>query len=163
MYQGKFDAKSRGQQAPKETLSTILEERNTAKASARKAQTEKQARPARQSAPQTPARPQMERQPINEHPAAPVKQKRGPRLGGVIFYTLYFLLIFVFFVGMFFVLQWLHGWLGDYEAAQPTLKCQQVFDQLFADPDWEQLYQDAGVEDTKFEGEIGRASCRERV
>ena len=150
MYQGKFDAKSRGQQAPKETLSTILEERNTVKASAQKAPA-KRAKAARQAAPQTPARPQMERQPINEYPAAPVKQRRGPRLGSVIFYTLYFLMIFVFFVGMFFVLQWLHGWLGDYEAAQPTLKCQQVFDQLFADPDWEQLYRDAGVEDTKFE------------
>ena len=159
MYQGKFDAKGRGQQAPEETLSSILQERNTAKENAQKAaqaarrpQPSQQAKrppmPTRQSA----ARPQMERQPIAETPAPVAAKRKGPRVGGVIFYTLYFLLIFVFFVGMFFVLQWLHGWLGDYEAAQPTLKCQEVFDQLFSSPDWAQLYAQAGVEDTQFEG-----------
>ena len=50
----------------------------------------------------------------------------------------------MFFVGIFITLNWLNGWLGKYEAAQPTIKCQQVFDQLFANPDWAQLYRLAG-------------------
>lgn len=167
MYQGKFDAKSRGQQSPKETLSEILQERSAAKTAAQQPKPVKRPAAPKQSAAPAPARPQMARQPQPEQTPAvkePVKQvpqpkqpaakpkKRGPRLGGVIFYTLYFLMIFVFFAGMYFVLQWLHGWLGDYEAAQPTIKCQEVFDQLFKDPDWAQLYKDAGVEDTRFEG-----------
>ena len=49
-------------------------------------------------------------------------------------------------------LNWLHGWLEAYEGAQPTVKCQQVFDELFGNPDWAQLYRLAGVEDTDFEG-----------
>ena len=79
-------------------------------------------------------------------------RRRGPRLGGVIFYTIYFLFIFVFFVGVYNGLSWFQGWLVDYEAAQPTTKCEEIFDQLFADPDWGALYDAAGIEDTIYEG-----------
>lgn len=85
-------------------------------------------------------------------PRAPEKKKKGPRLGGVIFYTFYFMFILLFFVGVFLGLQWLKGWLVDYEKAQPTVKAQQVYDQVFADPDWAALYNAAGVEDSKFVG-----------
>ncbi len=90
-------------------------------------------------------------------PMAPVKQpvekkKKGPRLGGVIFYTLYFLFILVFFVATYFGLNWLKGWLTDYEAAQPTVKAQQVFTQLFTDPDWGALYDASGAQDSAYEG-----------
>ena len=80
------------------------------------------------------------------------KQKKGPRLGGVIFYTLYFLFILVFFVGTYIGLQWLQGWLTDFEAAQPTVKAEQVFTQLFTDPQWADLYEASGVQDTAYEG-----------
>ena len=79
-------------------------------------------------------------------------QRRGPRLGGIIFYTFYFLFIFVFFVGTFFGLQFLKDFLADFEAAQPTVQSQQVFDTLFADPDWAKLYDMASVESTSYEG-----------
>ena len=82
----------------------------------------------------------------------PEKHRKGPRLGGVIFYTLYFMFILVFFVATFFGLQWLQGWLADYQAAQPTTKSQEVFDQLFSHPDWGALYDAAGIEDTPYEG-----------
>lgn len=88
--------------------------------------------------------------------AAPTRveqpQKRGPRTGGVIFYTLYFLMIAAFVVGMMFTLRWLEGWLVSYEASQPSTKSQEVFDQLFEVPDWGRLYDMAGVEDTPYEG-----------
>ena len=61
----------------------------------------------------------------------PQKKKKGPRTGGVIFYTLYFMFILVFFIGTYFGMNWLYGWLEDFEAAQPTAKAEQVFNQLF--------------------------------
>lgn len=81
------------------------------------------------------------------------KQKKGPRVGGVIFYTLYFMFILAFFVATYFGLQWLHGWLSDYELAQPTVKAEQVFQEVFTgDIDWGSLYDSAGAEDSPYEG-----------
>ena len=65
------------------------------------------------------------RQAVPQQEAPAVKQptkkkaKKRSRTGSVIFYTLYCLMIAVFFVAMFGLLDWLHGWLMDYEAAQP--------------------------------------------
>lgn len=80
------------------------------------------------------------------------KQKKGPRLGGVIFYTLYFMFILVFFVATYIGLQWLQGWLTDYQAAQPTVKAEQVFQEVFTSPDWGALYDSAGAQDSAYEG-----------
>lgn len=188
MYQGKFDAKSRGQQQPDEALDNIIRERaeDNALRAAKKAsrsqrggsvpqkpagtgphsgasgaqrsassqrstsssnapRPQRPVNPGEQSAtlsgnrstPQRPARKQTEVEVVRQ-------QHRGPRLGGIIFYSVYFVMIFVFFIGVFVSLNWLNGWLKDYEAAQPTVKCQQVFDQLFGNPDWAQLYRLAG-------------------
>lgn len=93
-----------------------------------------------------------------KRPAIPVEQpetkkkKSAPRLGGVIFYTLYFLFILIFFLGTFIGLTWLHGWLADFEMAQPDGKAEQVFTQLFTDPDWGALYESAGAKDSAYEG-----------
>lgn len=190
MYQGKFDAKSRGQQAPEQALDEIIREReeanaaaaakraqrDAARSAARSGSAPRPAAPARSAAPgRAPqARPQQQRPAAAQRPAQPrapqprrqveneaVLQKRGPRTGTMVFYGFYFGLILVFFVGVFITLNWLNGWLGKYEAAQPTIKCQQVFDQLFANPDWAQLYRLAGDPtgtgtnkyDTQFEGQ----------
>ena len=85
-------------------------------------------------------------------PPVTQKKKSGPRLGGVIFYTLYFLFILIFFLGTFIGLTWLHGWLTDFELAQPTVKAEQVFTQLFTHPDWGALYDAAGAKDSAYEG-----------
>lgn len=193
MYQGKFDAKSRGQQTPGQALDEIIRQREETNAAlaARRAQREAQRaanrtasgrpaqpgmqrpagqRPAGQRPAQRPAQPGAQRS-AGQHPAAAqqgrkqvqnevVLNRRGPRTGGIIFYSFYFGLILIFFVGVFIGLNWLNGWLKDYEAAQPTVKCQQVFDQLFANPDWAELYRLAGDPtgtgtnkyDTQFEG-----------
>ncbi len=195
MYQGKFDAKSRGQQAPEQALDEIIREREEANAAAaaKRAQRDaarRAARPGSAPRPAAPARPAasarsaapgrapqarpQQQRPAAQRPAQPkapqprrqveneaVLQKRGPRTGSMVFYGFYFGLILVFFVGIFITLNWLNGWLGKYEAAQPTIKCQQVFDQLFANPDWAQLYRLAGDPtgtgtnkyDTQFEGQ----------
>ena len=181
MYQGKFEAKNRSARSAAPTTEQeaprpVYKPHQSAAEAAR--QQMPQARPQNQSAqrPTAPqgrpnqgaqrpapngARPQQPpyggQRPQNPYPnmqhgqvAKP--QKKGPRLGGVIFYTLYFLLIAIFVGGTFLGLNWLDNWLVDYQAAQPTVKCQEVFDQLFAHPDWGQLYDLAGIQDTAYEG-----------
>ena len=71
---------------------------------------------------------------------------------GVIFYTLYFVFILIFFIALYLGLQWVHGWLTDYELAQPTVKAEQVFQEVFTDPDWGALYESAGAKDSPYEG-----------
>ena len=85
-------------------------------------------------------------------PVKAKKQKKGPRVGSVIFYTVYFLFILAFLIATYIGLQWLHGWLTDFEAAQPTLKAEQVFQEVFTDPDWGALYESAGAKDSLYEG-----------
>ena len=109
--------------------------------------------PVRPNAPakaQTP--PQKRPQPPVQQPVQEAPKKRGPRVGGVIFYTLYFILILVFFGAVFLGLNWLKGWLQDYEYAQPTVKAEQVFQDVFTNPDWAALYDSAGAEDSLYEG-----------
>lgn len=161
MYQGKFDSKNKKTAVD---VSELVAQRNSAPS-----QEQPQRQPVRENPPRTnPARTQQPtrqqnvrqsqptRQPSGKRPpvtqTVPEKHRKGPRLGGVIFYTLYFMCILVFFVATFFGLQWLQGWLADYQAAQPTTKSQEVFDQLFSHPDWGALYDAAGIEDTPYEG-----------
>lgn len=172
MYQGKFDKKRKNTSVD---IQDVTAARNAAAASQKKAAPEKpsSAAPASQAAPRkrsTPydqdarvsrkaaaqEQPAKAQNPVRKAAKEPAVQaaprKKGPRLGGVIFYTLYFLFIFLFFVAVYFGLNWLQGWLVDYEAAQPTTKSQEVFHQLFDDPDWGALYDAAGIADTPYEG-----------
>lgn len=87
--------------------------------------------------------------------------RKKARVGTVIFYALYVLGIAAFFVGLNWAVTFLSGWLTDYEAAQPTVKCQQVFDQVFAKPDWAAIYQSAGCEDTQYENAAHYAAYME--
>ena len=103
-------------------------------------------------APRKKAPPVKKAAPAVEEPAPAKKQKKGPRVGSVIFYTIYFLFILAFFGATYLGLNWLHGWLSDFEAAQPTLKAQQVFQEVFTDPDWGALYEAAGAKDSPYEG-----------
>ena len=80
------------------------------------------------------------------------KAKRGPTAGTVIFYTLYFLLILAFCGAVYYVYGLVHDWLTNFQAAQPTTKSEEVFQKLFAEPDWAELYVQAGIQDTVYEG-----------
>lgn len=174
MYQGKFDAKSRGENTPEETLQSILEARSAAiaekeeRAKRRAAASEAAKKSApKQAAAQKPAARKTEQpaadfkpmESLQEQPAPAPKaakpakaKKKGPRTGTLVFYTLYCMMIILFALGTVGTLMWLNGWLQDYEAAQPTVKCQEVFDELFAKPDWAKLYEMAKVQDTPYEG-----------
>ena len=97
-----------------------------------------------------------------ENPPKTAKPKRKlfrkPRLSTIIFYSFYVLLIVAFFIGMRKITVPLKDWLVRYEASQPEKKCEEVFEALFADPDWEHLYGLAGIEDTTYDGS---QSCRQ--
>lgn len=73
------------------------------------------------------------------------------RIGRIVFCAVYLVVFTVFGLCLHRGLQWLDGWLTDYEAAQPNVKSEEVFQSLFRQPDWEALYVMAGVEDTQFE------------
>lgn len=125
----------------------------SAKPAAAQGTTARKAAPADKAAAPAPKKQAPKKQPapvVQEAPAKP--QKRGPRVGGVIFYTLYFMFILIFFVATYIGLQWLHGWLTDYELSQPTVKAEQVFKEVFTDPDWGALYDSAGAQDSPYEG-----------
>lgn len=73
-------------------------------------------------------------------PKAKPAQRRKIGPGGILFYVLYFLLLAAMALGIVYLLNFLNGWLMDFEASQPDTKSQQIFDSLFADPDWGQIY-----------------------
>lgn len=81
----------------------------------------------------------------------PKKAASGPRLGTLVFYTLFFFSILVFYIATYFGLRWFQGWLTQYELAQPTTKSQSVFVSLFESGDWGSLYDAAGFQDTLYE------------
>lgn len=145
MYQGKFDNKHKKTDVDVHELvvqrTAAAEKKKKAPAAEPVPQSEAPVRKGKKAAPQPE---------VTEVPEK--KQKKGPRLGSVIFYTFYFMFIFLFFVASFFGLKWLQGWLVDYEAAQPTVKCEEVFNKYFANPDWSALYELSGAQDSQFEG-----------
>jgi len=156
MYKGKFDQKAKSEATDVQELlaqRSAAARQNPPPAARKPAPTAKPA-PGRQAPPQ-PSHPGTA---AAKAPAAkksaphPAPQKKGPRLGGVIFYTLYFMFILVFFIATYFGMRWLNGWLLDYEAAQPTAKAEQVFSQLFTNPDWSALYESSGAQDSPYEG-----------
>ena len=161
MYQGKFDKKYKSSTTSTSELVAARNSERAAKEAARQ-NAPQQRTPVRETA--APAKRQASAA-VREVPAAKQAQpasrkqavvqeeprRRGPRLGGVIFYTVYFMFIFLFCVGIFLGMQWFHGWLCDYEASQPTVKSKEVFQQLFTDPDWGTLYDSLGIEDSMYE------------
>lgn len=169
MYKGKFDQKSREN---KIDVQELLAQREAAPASppparrpaahqgqAKRPDNRQVPRPAQNRAAGTQNRTPA---PQSQRPAPQKSAKRGSRLGGTIFYTLYFLFILVFFLGTYLGLNWLNGWLRDYEASQPTVKAQQVFDQLFTNPQWGDIYASAGAQDTLYENKDAFAAYMEQ-
>ena len=143
---GKFDSKNKGSQVD---IYQLIAERNSA-ASAKQAphQAARPQQPAQQPVSQAQSR--QAQQPRQAQPAEP--RRRGPRVGSLIFYAFYFLLVFVIVGAMYVGLEWVKDFLVKYEAGQPDVTRQEIFEEYFADPDWAQLYEMAGGQDTEYEG-----------
>lgn len=83
--------------------------------------------------------------------AAAKKAARRRRRGTIVFYSFLLSFIVLFGIGLYMVMNWLNDWLVRFEASQPTAKCQQVFDELFRDPNWQKIYELAGGADVSAE------------
>ena len=114
MYRGKYEANPKGGKQPQRKMVTQLSEETAVKAAA----------------------------PVAAPPKQTKKKNKKKKItaGTVIFYTLYFIMILVAALAIRYGLGWLENWLTDFEASQPDAKCQEVFDQYFADPDWATVY-----------------------
>lgn len=94
----------------------------------------------------------------------PPKQKKKVRRGTIVFYSIYAAFVVLALVAIFALTIPLRSWLETYQASQPENKSQEIYDQLFADPDWEALYTLAGIADTAYEGkEAYSAYMEEKV
>lgn len=97
----------------------------------------------------------------NNPEAALAQAAKKPSRGTVLFYSIYTAVIVIFFIAMGILLAPLKDWLVRYEASQPQQKSQEVFQDLFAEPDWAALYELAEIEDTKYEGKEAFAAYME--
>ena len=137
---GKFSTKNRKNAVD---VHTILAERE-------QAQKRRSSTPATTPKRKTP-QPAVTTMPTLQKSAKPIqKPRKGPRLSGVIFYTIFFLCIFLFYTATYFGLLALRDWLHRYEMAQPTTKSQEIFETLFSDPDWDSLYDIANVQNAAY-------------
>ncbi|MBQ2925753.1 MAG: hypothetical protein IJE03_02860 [Ruminiclostridium sp.] len=90
------------------------------------------------------------------------KKKKANRTVTLIFYTCYFFLVAALLAGLWFLHGWLTDYLTTYEASQPTTRCEEVYQEHFADPDWSKLYTMAGIPDTAYEGSDAFAAWMSR-
>ncbi len=144
-YQGKFSQ-------PRNTEENIQLKKAAAKAAAQQAPAQES--PAEAEAPKR--APKKAGAAVQTAPAKKSgkksRKKKANRTVTIIFYTCYFVMVAALLAGIFFLRGWLVNFLTDYEASQPTTKCEEVFQATFADPDWEKLYAMAGLTDTDYEG-----------
>lgn len=90
---------------------------------------------------------------LNERSAVRARNKaiKQSKRGTVMFYSIYGTCIAVCIIALLCVMAPLRSWLIRYEASQPEKKAQEIFEQLFANPDWANIYIQAGMADTSFE------------
>ena len=110
----------------------------------------------------TPAAPADRESPRRTSPAKRSKKTASKR-GTILFYSIYAFCVVAFFVALLCVMGPLKDWLIKYEASQPNHKRDEVFAQLFADPDWEAIYSMSGVKDTEFENSKSFASAMDKL
>lgn len=104
-------------------------------------------------------KPQVHHQPVRRKK----KKSRRFKVGTIVFYSIYAVCVIAIFIGLLSVLDPLREWLIKYEASQPNYKRDEVFSQLFADPDWETIYDLAGIQDTTFENSKSFAACMQKL
>lgn len=87
--------------------------------------------------------------PIQEPPR---KHRRGPWITGILFYLAFFLAIGGFYLANQRQLATLEQELTVYEQAQAGNISQQLFEELFVNPNWETLYDASGMTAGQYEG-----------
>ncbi len=90
-------------------------------------------------------------------------QKRRKKIGNIVFYSILLTFIAAFVIAMFFVMGALRNWLVRFEASQPTVKCEEVFSQLFRTPDWQEIHALAGDQASDIPAEDYASYMEEKV
>ena len=103
---------------------------------------------------------ETEEEEVEEEESIPSPRRRVPR-GALIFLATAMGLLLCGLILLICVMFPLSRVLEQYESVQPEYVAQEVYDTLFADPDWELLYDLAGVKNTAFEGKEAFVSYME--
>lgn len=92
-------------------------------------------------------------------------RKKPIRTQTLVFWTCVLSFVLLAVIGICIGLNIFEDWLinFEYESTLPETKSQAVFDQLFADPDWEYIYKLAKESDTKFEDGKAYATYMEQI
>lgn len=82
------------------------------------------------------------------------KRKRRKRIsrGTIAFYSIYIVVVASVLILFHVAMGPLESWLTRYENSQPEYTAEEIYATLFADPDWDLIYDLAGVENTTYEG-----------
>jgi len=157
MYQGKFLPENRGKHV------AAMAERRANPAPAQQ-EYPVAAQPVQEPVWEQPAEQvQPAEQPVTPKKAPKQKKKKRIRVGTIIFYLLYLMLIGAAAYGIHYVLGLLNDWLVVYEASQPDTRSAEIFGELFEDPDWGEIYDMAGLEGTEFEGKEAYVTYMEQL
>ena len=151
MYKGKFE-QNQTSAAPKAAKIPAPQEQT-----ATPAVSQAEAPRRRNSQTETPRRAPQRRAPAQR------KRKKRTTKGTYIFYGIYLALILVFFIVIAIAMGALKNWLVNFEAAQPKVKSQQVFEQLFSDPDWAEIYALANPDDSSSDSKTAYAVYMEEL
>ena len=89
--------------------------------------------------------------------------KKRYSVGTIAFYTIFLLFVAACLIGFFVGRNALTDWLVKFQASQPDVKSQEVFEELFTNPDWEKIYEMAGETDTAYEGSAAYAAYMEAL
>ena len=95
-------------------------------------------------------------------PQVPEAAPKKRHYGGLIFYIFFFACVLAVYTFTYFKLGDLQDWLVRYEAAQPTKKYEEIFTAYFEHPNWGLLYDNAGIEETAYEGRDAFVSYMEQ-
>lgn len=87
-----------------------------------------------------------------KQPKPVASKKKKTSKGTKVFYTIYIILIVLLLAAAVAAMFWLNSWLIKFQASRPEEKSKEVYAQVFEKPDWAALYEQAGIEDTAFEG-----------
>ena len=113
------------------------------------AETVKSPAPEKKAAPKQAA--PVQTAPVKKSGKKKKKKKKANRTVTIVFYTCYFVLVAALLAGLFFLKSWLNDYLTDYQASQPTTRCEEIFQATFANPDWNALGAMAGVTTGEYE------------
>lgn len=89
---------------------------------------------------------------LDNRPQTAAAPKKKASTGTIVFFSLYLAFVLCVLVVFIFAMGPLENWLTHYENSQPEHARDEIYNTLFAGPDWDLVYDLAGVQDTEYEG-----------